>query len=44
MYILLLLGLQVGNLQGFEAAVLACSPYFWDCRLATYIIGRGFCN
>ena len=32
----LLLGLQVGNLQGLEAALHVCSAYFKGCRLATY--------
>ena len=36
----LLLGLQVGNLQGLEAAVLACFANFWGCRLATYRVWR----
>ena len=36
----LLLGLQVGNLQGLEAAVLACFANFWGGRLATYRFWR----
>ena len=35
----LLLGLQVGNMQGFDAALPACSAYFWGCRFGTYRVG-----